>query len=289
MKIVAPACDFDSGNGWDSISAILGPFLGFPAVLLGRPAASSVEISERSRPSELNLNNVGVDVGHGVVASGDKPVNTLSWRRRRWLKRWGFAIVSLGCGPPSLGCRASQSVDCGSVGVDVVANETLKAGRCGGFLAPCKAGRGVRLRAEDTVPIAKPGSVVGHGVHRRRGDSTEVSLGVSSRLSSRLPLCPPLVRPAPGTSSFSSLSVPFPPAHFALGCDDVGDHILSSGADASVAQPCLLVPSASTCSSDASVDSLHPAGSCILLSRTVDSICRSVKFNRGKSGNVSAQ
>ena len=79
------------------------------------------------------------------------------------------------------------------------------------------------------------------------------------------------------------------PPHSALGCDDVGDRILFCGAGASVAQPCLLVPSASACSSDASVGSLHSAGLCTLPSRSVAPISRSVKFNQSKSGNVSAQ
>ena len=112
---------------------------------------------------------------------------------------------------------------------------------------------------------------------------------VSSRLSSRLSIWPPPVRPAPGISSFPSLSLPLPPAHFALGCDDVGERILAFDAGASVARPLSFVPSVSVCSSDSSLGSLHSAGSCTLPSRSVVSTSRSVKFSQSRCGNVSAQ
>ena len=113
-------------------------------------------------------------------------------------------------------------------------------------------------------------------------------LVVSCRLLSRLSICPPPARPAPGISSFPSLPLSLPPAHSELGCDDVGDRILSFGAGASVARPCF-VSSVSGCSSDSSFGRLRLAGSCKLPSRSVVSIRRSVKFNRSRSGNVLAQ
>ena len=128
----------------------------FSVVPFGSPV--NVESGSCECPSEINLDNVSVDVGH-VVASGNKPVSTLSWRKVRWLKRRGFVVVPTNFGPTSLG-RPSLGVGCDNTQVgdvercvagdsaNVVVDETLKAGRFGGFLAPCKAGRGVRLRAE---------------------------------------------------------------------------------------------------------------------------------------------
>ena len=111
-----------------------------------------------------------------MVASEDKPVGTPSWRRIIWLKRRGLVVVSSSLGPPSLGCpsldvgceniQVEDIVECGDEDADVVVDEKLQAGRFGGFLAPCEAGRGVRLRAEDPVPIARFGTIVGHGEHR---------------------------------------------------------------------------------------------------------------------------
>ena len=54
------------------------------------------------------------------MASGDKPVNILSWRKLRWLKRRSFVVISANVGPSSLG-RPPQGVDCGGDDANVVA------------------------------------------------------------------------------------------------------------------------------------------------------------------------
>ena len=122
---------------------------------------------------------------------------------------------------------------------------------------------------------------------------------MSSRLSSRLSVCPPLVRLAPGCSSFLSLPVPLPPAYSALDGDDVGDCrfpfvggcILARPlcAVASVARLCSSVSFASVGSSVSSRDSLHLAGSRRLPSHSVVPVRRSVVFHQGKCCNVSSQ
>ena len=55
--------------------------------------------------------------------------------------------------------------------------------------------------------------------------SCSVTTGLSSCLSSRLSICPPPVRSAPGISSFPSLPSPSPPARSAFCGDDVGDRL----------------------------------------------------------------
>ena len=127
------------------------------------------------------------------------------------MKRRGITTSCVRLGP-SVGCAlgsvGSDDKALGYVGcvgdAHVVADE--KYGRCGGFLAPCEAGRGVRLRAEDPVLIAR--NVVGHDTHQGSGDLATVGPVLSSRLSLRLSVCPPPVRSAPGSSSFPSCSIP---------------------------------------------------------------------------------
>ena len=86
--------------------------------------------------------------------------------------------------------------------------------------------------------------------------------------------------------------------HSALGGDDVGDRSLSSGggctlarplcAGASVARPCSSVSSVSV-GSAVSCDSLHPADSRGLPSRSVASTHSSLRFHQSKCCGVSAQ
>ena len=126
-----------------------------------------------------------------------------------------------------------------------------------------------------------------------------IGLVVFSRLSSRLSVCPPPVRSAPGISSFPSLPVPLPPAHFAVGCGDVGDRRFPFGGGcalarplcvaASVAQPCSSVYFASVRFSVSSPGSLHSAGSRRSPSPNVVPVRRSVRFHQSKCCNVSSQ
>ena len=107
------------------------------------------------------------------------------------------------------------------------------------------------------------------------------------------PVCPPLVRPAPGSSSFSPCFIPLPPAHYALGlnvvgvcpCSFVGGGHLTRhvSAGASVAWPGSSSSFASVVGVSSSVcsrGSFHPAGPCRLPSRRVASTRRSVSFGR---------
>ena len=273
LKTVAPAYGFDIGTVVDSMSAMLGPFLGFPAVPFGRPV--SVESGSCECPFEIHVDNVSVDIGHAVT-SRTEPVNNLGWGRSRWLKRRDMAVVSARLGPPSL-VRTSRNVGCGDAQV--------------GNFRSCVSDvdAGVVVDGEcDGHQWCHACIIIGHSTRRRLSGSVTTCPGVSRRLSSR-PSCPPPVRPAPGVSSRPSLSRPLPSAHSALGCDDVGDRILAFDAGASVARPFSFVPSASACASDSSLGSLHPAGSCQLSSRSVVPIRHSVKFSRSKCGNVLAQ
>ena len=115
--------------------SILGPFLGLSVVPFGWPV--SAESGSWECPFEINLNKVGVDFGHVVVASEGKPVSTLGWRRRRWLRRRGLVVVCASLGPPPLGrpslvigCENAQVEDvgvCGGDDVEMVVDEVLKA------------------------------------------------------------------------------------------------------------------------------------------------------------------
>ena len=138
---------------------------------------------------------------------------------------------------------------------------------------------------------------IGHSTRQGVDDSVAISLAASGRLSSRLSVCPPLARPAPGFSSFPSRFVPPPPAHFAFGGDDVGDRILSFPdvglqarplffAVASVARPasCLSFSSAGSSSSH---DSCHSAGSCRSPSQSVASSRRSRELRQNRCCSVS--
>ena len=239
LEKVAPAYDFDDGNGCDSISEILGPFWQFLAEPHGWPV--NAESGGCECPFGINVDNVRASVDTQQVATArTRPVVPLGWRKLRWLKRRRMAVHS------------------GSFG------------------------------------LSQAGSVTTH---------------LSSSLSSGLSICPPLVRPAPGVSSFPSLPVPSPPAHSAHCGDDVGDRLLSFGAGASVARPCLSLSFASVGSSASSIehqnrcaenlsmrllpssssDSSPSAGPSRLPSRSVASTRRSVRFHQSKSGNVSAQ
>ena len=130
---------------------------------------------------------------------------------------------------------------------------------------------------------------IGHSARRIFSGSVTTSLVVSSRLSSRLSVCLPPVRFAPGPCSFPSHPIPPPPAHSAFVGDEFGERVLSFGAGASVAQSCSFVPFGSVGSSFSSLGSLHSAGPSSLSSRGVAPTRRSVRFHQGKCGNVSAQ
>ena len=110
LKTIAPAYGFDVGNIGGSMFGILVPFFGFPALPLGWPVSVESGDSQPGCPSEINLDNVGVDVGH-VVASEGKPVSILGWRKLSWLKRRSLVVIPASLAPPSVG-RASQSVGC---------------------------------------------------------------------------------------------------------------------------------------------------------------------------------
>ena len=261
VKIVFLAYGLTFGNLSLSFRNFLVPFLEFSETYLAKVPilSTSRRLLETYFAKEPILRMARGRLENGSVAPG-------GWRRTRWLKRRGITTSCLGLGPSVGGAFGSVGgVDgaSGCVGggddASVVVDE--KYGRFGGYLAPCEAGRGVRLRAEDPVLTARPGAIVGHGERQGHCGLTAVGLVVSGRLSSCLPVCPPPVRSAPGISSFPFLSLPLPPAHSELGCDDVGDRILVSGACASVARPCLFALSVPTCSSN------HRLVVCILQAR----------------------
>ena len=206
-----------------------------------------------------------------MTGVGTRLVFPLSWRRLRWLKRRGMVVYPASFGPPC--SRPSQVVDCvdAHVGcfrshVDVVDADEVVDGKCDGHQWCHKSIN------------------IGHSTRRRFNGSVTTCL--SSGPSS---VCPPLVRPAPGSFACPSSPVPLPPAHSALVGDYVGSRVLSFDVGASVAQPCLSFPSGSAGSSAASLDSFHSAGPRSLSSRSVASTRRSVGFLQSKSGNVSAQ
>ena len=280
LKTVAPAYGFDVGNDGVSASDILGQFLEFPAVTFGWPGSMGSGNSRAGYPFEINVDAVSVNVGH-VVASEAVPVSALGWGKLRWLQRMDIVVASASLGPPSLG-RPSRDVECGDTQVGGVRRARA---RC---VSHVDADVLVNGRRNGHYWCHKRINV-GHSTRQGFSGSVTTCPVMSSCLSSRLSICPPPVLSAPGISSFPSLSIPFPPAHSALGCDDVGDRVLSFGAGASVARPCSFVFSVSVDSSGTSFDSLPSAGSYELPSRSVASTCRSVKFIQIKSGNVSAR
>ena len=205
LKPVAPAYGFDVGSDGVFVSDISGPFLQFPAVAFGWSVSVESGNSQFGCPFEINVDNVNVDVEH-VVASKNVPVNTLGWRKLRWLKRRDRVVASASLGPPSLG-RSSRGVDCDDIQV-------------GGVRRTCK--RCVSdVDADVLVDGRRNGHRwchtrinIGHRTRQRFSGSVTTSLVVSSCLSSRLSICHPLVRSAPGISSFPCLSVPFPSRAF---------------------------------------------------------------------------
>ena len=271
LKIVVPTYGFDVGNGCDSISEILGHFLEFSAEPFGWPV--NVEPGSCECPSEINVDiSRGVDVEHVVaIMVRTRPVVRLSWRKFRWLKRRGMAMYRASYGPPF--GSTSQVVGCIWSHASVVDADVVVDGECDGHQWCHK-----RIK-------------IGHGTCHTRSCSVAICRpsGQSSCLSSCLFFCPPLERSAPGLSFFPSRSTPLPPAHSALGGDDVGDRLLSFGADASVARPCLSVPSVSFGSSVSPLGAWYLVGPCKLPSRSGASTHRSVGFHQGESGNVSAQ
>ena len=215
------------------------------------------------------------------------------WRRIRWirwLKRRGIPAVfpwlgpSFGCASWFSDCRNTQVGDSRGASSSVVGDvdaDVLAEVRCGGH-GWC------HKRAD-----------LGHSARQGSDNLVAASHFMSCHPSSRLSICPPPVRSAPGLSSFPSRSIPLPPLHSALGGGDVGDRSLSFGggcvltrpfcADASVARSCLPASSVSVGSSVSSIGSLHSAGSRRLPSHSAVSIRRSVRFHQGKCGNVPAQ
>ena len=238
---------------------------------------------------EIQMDIVGCVESEHVEMVEISPVVPRGWRRIRWLKRRGIDAVCLGVGP-SLG-GASRNVGCGNlqgwnfekvfehVGGDVGA-DVLVDGRCDGH--------GWCHKRID----------IGHGARLGFEGLVAVCFVMSCRLSSRLSICPPLVRPAPGIFSFPSCSIPPPPTHSAVDDDDVGVRycfVIGGGfaprpllAGASVARTCSSVSSFGV-GSPASFDDLHPAGSRRLSSFSVVSSCCSVRFRQGKCCSVSAQ
>ena len=234
-----------------------------------------------------------------IGTSRNGPVVQGGWRRTRWLKRKGITTSCLGLGPSVGG--ASGCVG-GGDDASVVADK--KYGRCGGFLAPCEAGRGVRLRAEDPVLIAR--NVVGHDTHQGSGGLTTVSLVVSGSLSSCPPICPPPVRSAPGSSSFPPCVTPLPPAHSSLVFPSfafAGVRRCSFFAGAQGVRPVCSVPSVSVVgspflssasfafgdsgSSVSSRGSCRSTGSYRLPSRIVASICCPSSLGQSRCCNAS--
>ena len=139
---------------------------------------------------------------------------------------------------------------------------------------------------------------IGHSARLGFDGLVAACLVVSCRLSSRLSICPPPVRPAPGISSFPSCSVPPPPTHSALDGDDVGARLcfVSGGGisprpifvGASVARSCSSVSSFGV-GFPSSCDDLHPIGSHGLPSLSVASSHRSVRYRQSKCDSASAQ
>ena len=238
---------------------------------------------------EIQMGIVGcVDCGH-VEAARASPVSPRGWRRVRWLKRRGVIACLIGLGP-SLG-RASRDVDCGGPRgwnfkeasrriVGDVDADALADGECDGH--------GWCHKRMD----------IGHSARQGSGGVVVVCPVVSRSLSSRPSICPPPVRSAPGSSCFPSCVILLPPAHFALGSDDVGGVPCSFVGGCTLARPLFAVASVArpvssvsslSVGSSVSCDILHPAGSRRLPSHSVAVACHSVRFRPRKCCSVSVQ
>ena len=186
---------FDVEHVGLSLSDVLWQSSGFSAEVFACPGGTESGRYASIDPFEINLEAVGGSSGEHVGNSRARPVNPIGWRRIGWLKLWGVYAVLARLGP-SLGCasrgndcrntrvRNSEGASCSVVG-DVGADVFVE-GKCGGH-GWCH-GR----------------TDVGHSARRGSDGLVAVCLVVSCRLSSRLSICPPPVRPALGISSFPS-------------------------------------------------------------------------------------
>ena len=186
--------------------ATLGPFGQFVN-------GSESEDFESACPFEINVDTRAVVDNQQVVTAGAKPIVLLGWRKVRWLKH--RARLAFGTNLHHVvGCVRSHTSD-------IDAGEVVDEW--------CDGHRGCHRRIR-----------IGHSTRQLLGGSltTSQSFCSSSCLSSRSSVSPPPVRSAPSVSFFPFLSLLSPPAHLALGGDDVGDRPLFSGAGAPVARHC---------------------------------------------------
>ena len=225
-----------------------------------------------------------------VETTRTSPVGPLGWRELRWLKRRGIVVFPARLGPPS--GSASRGVAYGGT----------RVGDCKRALRHCVVHGDPDVVADvecDDSDWCHERIEIGYSTRLRLNRLATASVAVSSLSSSCSSVCPPSVLSAPGHSSFLSPSIPLPPAHSALGCDDVGDRRSSFGSGCTLARPLCAVASVARLGSSASLasvgssvssrGSLHSAGSRRLPSHNVVPVRRPVRFHQSKCCNVSSQ